>query len=137
MLKWLSPVDFEEAHRYHYSKRFGDTGRWFLNERRFKDWMLGTGSGLLWCYGIRMQPWTCLYPSANIIPQPVQERQYYCKTAIPKLLLSRARPNQRQTKEPVLWKASNTTSPGDLVGPGVRDTDSVPVRNLTLSYLAR
>ena len=53
ILKWLSPDDFEETHQRHFKKRFGNTGQWLLNDRRFRDWKGGTKSSLLWCHGAR------------------------------------------------------------------------------------
>ena len=53
IMKWLSPDDFEETHERHFKKRFGNTGKWLLEDLRFVNWRDGIQSSLLWCHGAR------------------------------------------------------------------------------------
>lgn len=52
-MKWLSPDDYEETHERHFKKRFGNTGKWLLEDPGFVNWRDGAQSGLLWCHGAR------------------------------------------------------------------------------------
>lgn len=36
IVKWLSNVDFEEVHETHFSKRFGETGNWLIEDPGFE-----------------------------------------------------------------------------------------------------
>jgi hypothetical protein len=52
-LRWLSPIDFEEAHDSIYSKKHPGTGEWLIRTDKFQDWVNSSVSALPWCYGKR------------------------------------------------------------------------------------
>lgn len=55
ILSWLSPVDFAKQQAEIFERRVENTGTWFLNSEKFKEWKQG-GLGVsrnLWCYGGR------------------------------------------------------------------------------------
>ncbi|KAI5839056.1 ankyrin repeat-containing domain protein [Morchella snyderi] len=51
ILTWLSTHSPEDDHERIYSKRHGNTGKWFLESTEVQEWLEGLESTLLWCYG--------------------------------------------------------------------------------------
>ena len=62
---WLSSLDFRERLTDFLEKRTEGTGQWLLESEPFLDWLAGE-SRILWCSGIREQPFyndfTFLHP---------------------------------------------------------------------------
>ena len=52
---WLSSLDFRERLTDFLEKRTEGTGQWLLESQPFHDWLAGE-SRILWCSGIREQP---------------------------------------------------------------------------------
>ena len=52
VLQWLSPLDFRSKQLDILSRRTPSTGEWLLEEDKFKSWVDGSGSSLLFCSGI-------------------------------------------------------------------------------------
>ena len=52
-MNWISTIDFENEHALTFEKRYKDTGNWLLEEPVFQQWIDGTDSRVLWCYGKR------------------------------------------------------------------------------------
>jgi hypothetical protein len=52
-LRWISPLDFEEAHDNIYRKKHPGTGEWLIQMDKFQTWVNSPKSALLWCYGTR------------------------------------------------------------------------------------
>jgi len=50
LIKWLSPLNFNEQQDAAFGKRTGSTGTWILQSSEFKDWM-DHKSRVLWCPG--------------------------------------------------------------------------------------
>lgn len=56
VLEWLaklSGINFDEDHDRIFKRRHPDTGNWLVESDRFKEWIDGTESCLLWCHGNR------------------------------------------------------------------------------------
>ncbi|KAJ7270997.1 hypothetical protein C8J57DRAFT_1065115, partial [Mycena rebaudengoi] len=51
IIEWLSPLNFFAQHDDIFRTRQEGTGRWFLEDSRFKNWLLSTGESI-WCLGI-------------------------------------------------------------------------------------
>ncbi|KAJ7270974.1 ankyrin repeat-containing domain protein [Mycena rebaudengoi] len=51
IIEWLSPLNFFARHDDIFRTRQEGTGRWFLEDSRFKNWLLSTGESI-WCLGI-------------------------------------------------------------------------------------
>ncbi|KAJ7270980.1 ankyrin repeat-containing domain protein [Mycena rebaudengoi] len=51
IIEWLSPLNFFARHDDIFRTRQEGTGRWFLEDSRFKNWLLSTGESV-WCLGI-------------------------------------------------------------------------------------
>jgi hypothetical protein len=54
LLTWLSTLDFKPKQSDVLSKRLEGTGRWFLEDPQFRQWMNGD-IATLWCPGARKQ----------------------------------------------------------------------------------
>ena len=52
VLQWLSRLDFRPKQLDILSRRTPSTGEWLLVENKFKSWVDGSGSSLLFCSGI-------------------------------------------------------------------------------------
>ena len=52
VIDWMSPLDFREKQEEVLADREPDTGRWFFQSPKFKDWVDGR-TKVLWCHGIR------------------------------------------------------------------------------------
>lgn len=52
VLQWLSRLDFRPKQLEILSRRTPSTGEWLLVEDKFKSWVGGSGSSLLFCSGI-------------------------------------------------------------------------------------
>ncbi|KAJ7270989.1 ankyrin repeat-containing domain protein [Mycena rebaudengoi] len=68
IIEWLSPLNFFARHDDIFRTRQEGTGRWFLEDSRFKNWLLSTGESV-WCLGIRQQYWSCC-----CVPESQRER---------------------------------------------------------------
>jgi hypothetical protein len=51
ILSWIFPDDFRQRHRVISANRVEGTGEWFLNTEKYKSWIEGTTSNLLFCHG--------------------------------------------------------------------------------------
>jgi hypothetical protein len=51
ILNWIFPDDFRQRHRIISANRVKGTGEWFLNMGKYKTWIKGTTSNLLFCHG--------------------------------------------------------------------------------------
>ena len=57
ILNWLSPNIRFWIKQYDFFNRYQDeTCDWILHDPVFKEWLSGTGSGVLWCPGMRKSP---------------------------------------------------------------------------------
>jgi ankyrin repeat domain-containing protein 50 len=54
VLAWLSPLDISTDHEDAYSLRHAKSGSWLLQDEKYQEWINGSSSSLLWCYGKRM-----------------------------------------------------------------------------------
>jgi hypothetical protein len=54
LLRWISPLEPQTRHQDIRTKRLLNTGNWFLETEKFRQWRDGDGSGhyVLGCYGI-------------------------------------------------------------------------------------
>jgi hypothetical protein len=52
ILEWLYPGSFAERHQYLVSLRVENTGQWFVEDRKFNEWVSGSDRPLLYCPGI-------------------------------------------------------------------------------------
>ncbi|KAL6801754.1 ankyrin repeat-containing domain protein [Trichoderma sp. SZMC 28012] len=51
ILDWLTPIDYGLIHSDYYKRLQPGTGKWFLEQKEFQDWITGN-NGTLFCYGI-------------------------------------------------------------------------------------
>ncbi|CAH0017361.1 unnamed protein product [Clonostachys rhizophaga] len=51
IIQWSSSTDFTAQYYDYLEKRQKDTGTWFLEDPKFKNWVEGQGSNTLFCYG--------------------------------------------------------------------------------------
>jgi Cdc6-like AAA superfamily ATPase len=51
LLKWICPVDYYEQHRDFIARHQTGTGQWFLQDRKFQEWLWSDNATLL-CPGI-------------------------------------------------------------------------------------
>lgn len=54
LIMWLKPFDFHSKHQSSAELRHEGTCGWLLEDPAFVNWRSGSGSNLLWLYGIRM-----------------------------------------------------------------------------------
>ncbi|KAK0219019.1 hypothetical protein IW262DRAFT_1462638 [Armillaria fumosa] len=49
---WFTPLDYTSIQQDKLEQRIGNTGRWFLESSKFRNWVAGLGkSSTLWCPG--------------------------------------------------------------------------------------
>lgn len=51
IIQWSSSTNFTAQYYDYLEKRQKDTGTWFLEDPKFKDWVGGQGNSTLFCYG--------------------------------------------------------------------------------------
>ncbi|KAJ7218728.1 hypothetical protein C8J57DRAFT_1394746, partial [Mycena rebaudengoi] len=51
IIDWLSPLNFFARHADIFGTRQEGTGRWLLEDPRFRTWLLSPGE-IIWCSGI-------------------------------------------------------------------------------------
>ncbi|KAL5088278.1 hypothetical protein Trisim1_006730 [Trichoderma cf. simile WF8] len=51
ILDWLTPIDYGLIHSDYYKRLQPGTGKWFLEQKEFQDWITGSND-TLFCYGI-------------------------------------------------------------------------------------
>ncbi|KAL7963708.1 ankyrin repeat-containing domain protein [Trichoderma compactum] len=51
ILDWLTPIDYGLLHSDYYKRLQPGTGKWFLEQKEFQDWITGSND-ILFCYGI-------------------------------------------------------------------------------------
>ncbi|CAH0050248.1 unnamed protein product [Clonostachys solani] len=51
IIQWSSSTNFAAKYYDYLEKRQQDTGTWFLEDPKFKDWVEGQGNSTLFCYG--------------------------------------------------------------------------------------
>jgi hypothetical protein len=58
IVKWLSHLNFWSKQDDTFERRQEGTGRWFINDVTFQDWVNGKFN-VLWCPGDRKTLWLC------------------------------------------------------------------------------
>lgn len=51
VIQWSSSTNFSAQYCDYLEKRQKDTGSWFLEDPKFKDWVEGQGNNILFCHG--------------------------------------------------------------------------------------
>ncbi|VUC33388.1 unnamed protein product [Clonostachys rosea] len=51
IIQWSSSTNFTAQYYDYLEKRQKDTGTWFLEDPKFRDWVEGQGNSTLFCYG--------------------------------------------------------------------------------------
>lgn len=54
MLRWISPIPYQDSHESAREKRTKGTGHWLLENSRFSTWQNSSSSTTLWLHGSRM-----------------------------------------------------------------------------------
>jgi hypothetical protein len=52
IIEWLSPLNFFARQADIFGTRQEGTGKWLIEDPRFRDWLFGSGE-MIWCFGIR------------------------------------------------------------------------------------
>lgn len=53
ILRWISPLHYEDYHKVAHSGYTGNTGLWLLENSNYKKWRDSSASMVLWLHGIR------------------------------------------------------------------------------------
>src|SRR5690606_1209877 len=53
ILKWISPLHYEDYHNIARSGYTRDTGLWLFRHSKYKEWRGSSASMVLWLHGIR------------------------------------------------------------------------------------